>query len=440
MSSNDSGARPAPMDINVTSVCDLDVITRTDNRHCRASRPVRSPASQNGGGSVLHISLPLPSPIPLPPSPSLPPPPLLTVQRPPLGPRQRRRTPLAPNFSGILGLALPLNSISASTIPPVITNKPDGAAWASNLFSITPAPLAPASRFLSLSLSRPGLDTVPLFLGIGRHPAALVPDSSKIEYDTLVSERSGTLFWKTSVRPISVWVGGEERQVRVGRSNTGAVFPSAVLDSGVPLILTTSTIANGIYGAIGVHPASDGMYYVPCETPLNLTITLDARAPLALHPLDLTSEPPTDHTAQFCIGLIQTADAQLSRPDSSIGDIILGVPFMRNVYTVMAYSTPNDDGSFTPIDPNNPTDGGAGGVQYRSRSQPTTLRSGGTGNGGGGSISGSNTKTVDVGGKKLSIGILVLIGLGSFEVEEIAASHRQNLSLSESHHQNHSPP
>ncbi|KAF8150900.1 hypothetical protein B0H34DRAFT_156009 [Crassisporium funariophilum] len=131
--------------------------------------------------------------------------------------------PLAPNFSGILGLALPLNSIIASTIPPVITNEPDGAAWASNLFSITPAPLAPASRFLSLSLSRPGSDTVPSFLGIGRHPAALVPDPSKIEYDTLVSERSGTLFWKTSVRAISVWVGGEERQVRVGRSNTNTV-------------------------------------------------------------------------------------------------------------------------------------------------------------------------------------------------------------------------
>ncbi|KAF8150985.1 hypothetical protein B0H34DRAFT_158668 [Crassisporium funariophilum] len=107
---------------------------------------------------------------------------------------------------------------------------------------------------------------------------------------------------------------------------------------------------------------------------------------------------------------------------------------MRNIYTVMAYSTPNDDGSFTPIDPNNPTDGGASQVikphlGLLSLTDPTkaleefnTVRvlnqplsgSGGTGNGGGGSISGSNTKTVDVGGKKLSVGILVLIGLGSF--------------------------
>jgi hypothetical protein len=73
-----------------------------------------------------------------------------------------------------------------------------------------------------------------------------------------VSEKSGTLFWKVGVRAITVYVNGVARKVDVGRSNTGAVFPSAVLDSGVPLILTTSTIANAIYGAIGVNPSSDG--------------------------------------------------------------------------------------------------------------------------------------------------------------------------------------
>jgi len=43
------------------------------------------------------------------------------------------------------------------------------------------------------------------------------------------------------------------------RSNSGASSPIAVLDSGVSLILTTSNIANGIYGAIGIGPASNGM-------------------------------------------------------------------------------------------------------------------------------------------------------------------------------------
>jgi hypothetical protein len=54
-------------------------------------------------------------------------------------------------------------------------------------------------------------------------------------------------------------INGTTRQIQVGRSHSGAIFPSAVLDSGVPLILTTTAIANGIYGALGINPAQDGM-------------------------------------------------------------------------------------------------------------------------------------------------------------------------------------
>jgi hypothetical protein len=77
-------------------------------------------------------------------------------------------------------------------------------------------------------------------------------------YASVVSDSAGSLFWKASVRDITVWVGGQQRTVDIGRSNTGAVFPSAVIDSGVPFILTTSATANAIYGAIDVHPAQDG--------------------------------------------------------------------------------------------------------------------------------------------------------------------------------------
>lgn len=47
--------------------------------------------------------------------------------------------------------------------------------------------------------------------------------------------------------------------MQLGPSNSGAVFPDAVLDSGTALIFTTTRIANAIYGSIGVAPASDGM-------------------------------------------------------------------------------------------------------------------------------------------------------------------------------------
>ncbi|KAG1759858.1 aspartic peptidase domain-containing protein [Suillus occidentalis] len=247
--------------------------------------------------------------------------------------------PLSSAFTGILGLALPLNSVIEQSIPPAENNNPDGASFSSNLFSMTPASTAPSQPFFSLTLARPGSDTIPSLLGIGMHPSSVVPDPSKINYSTLVSQGVGILFWKTSVRAISVYVNGQARPVVLTESVTGAAFPTALLDSGVPFIITTSSIANGIYGALGIGPALDGNYYVPCTTPLNVTITLDGQPELPIHPLDLTSEPSGQHNSQNCIGLIQADDSQLTLT-SDIGDMVLGVPFMRNVYTVLAYEPP----------------------------------------------------------------------------------------------------
>lgn len=162
-----------------------------------------------------------------------------------------------------------------------------------------------------------------------------------------------------------------------------------------------------------------------------MTMTLDDRPEFPLHPLDLTAEPPTDPAAQFCIGLIQAADPLLSRPGSSIADMILGVPFMRNVYTVMAYTTPNANGSFPLVVPSdNQTDGGISQLIHprlgllaltdpttalkefntvRVLNQPISPSSPANNTG-----SNGNTTTIDVGGKHFSIGILVLIGLLSF--------------------------
>ncbi|THH14098.1 hypothetical protein EW146_g6193 [Bondarzewia mesenterica] len=253
--------------------------------------------------------------------------------------------PLENAFDGILGLALPLNSIIAKQLPPSIGNSPDGAVFASNLFGITPVDSAPASRFISLSLSRPDSDEVPALLSIGQHPSSLVPDPSKITYSTILATSEGDTFWKTSIRAVTVYVNGESRPLTLGRSHTGAVFPTAVLDSGVPYILTTTNIANGIYGALGIGPGSDGQYYVPCQTPLNMTITLDGQRELSLHPLDLTAKPQQDASSNMCVGLIQTANGQLDS-STTLDDMILGVPFLRNTYTVMAYEIPDSNGSF----------------------------------------------------------------------------------------------
>ncbi|KAF9778571.1 acid protease [Thelephora terrestris] len=241
-------------------------------------------------------------------------------------------------FSGILGLALPLNSVIVSTLSAGDPIGADGATWASNLFGMDGAP---AARFLSFLLERPGSPTIPSLLGIGRHPSDYVPDPSKVHYSTIVSGSNGATFWEISVTAVTVYVDGEPRVVNIGSSSSGSGFPTAVLDTGVPVILMRSTIANGIYGALDIHPAQDQNYYVPCKTPLNMTISLNGMA-IPLHPLDLTIGQGI--SSETCVGTIQAADGLLS--SSSTADMILGVPFLRNVYTVLAHDVPFANGSF----------------------------------------------------------------------------------------------
>lgn len=97
--------------------------------------------------------------------------------------------PLTSSFEGLLGLALPLNSVISkyptalsprvlcqcraivgSKIPAGVGDSADGAVFSSNLFSLTGGEGAPSQRFISLSLSRPGTSKYPALLGLGRHP------------------------------------------------------------------------------------------------------------------------------------------------------------------------------------------------------------------------------------------------------------------------------
>ena len=89
------------------------------------------------------------------------------------------------------------------------------------------------------------------------HPADQVPDPSKVHYSNLISEGNSALFWGMSVTAITVYVDGARKEVNIGPSASSSAFPIAVLDTGVPVILATSTIANGIYGALDIHPALD---------------------------------------------------------------------------------------------------------------------------------------------------------------------------------------
>ncbi|KAI0781809.1 aspartic peptidase domain-containing protein, partial [Abortiporus biennis] len=352
--------------------------------------------------------------------------------------------PLSSLFSGILGLALPLNSEISQQVPAAVDNTPDGAAFTSNLFGLTPVSSAPGARFLSMTLERPESNKIPSLLGIGKHPTEDVPaiNPTKIGYSSLVTTgSSGALFWKVGVTAITVYVDGVRKPVTI-QSNTASGLGlgtgggmssvgtgTAVVDSGMPIILASRSITNGIYGALGVSPAADGNYYLPCTTPINMTVTLDDRPEIALHPLDLSTNPSSSATSESCIGIIQ------SYPDTSqvagIADVILGVPFMRSTYTVMAFDVPDSSGNF----PNASTSPLVT-VNSRPRlgllglTDPTValdefhtvrvlqqpLPKGTQAKSGSGSSSTASGSTSSSGGKKLSVGVEVLIGIIGFFV------------------------
>lgn len=177
---------------------------------------------------------------------------------------------LASQYSGILGLALPLNSVIAQDIPPVTGNTPDGATVISNLFGTTPISQTPSQFFYSILLARPNMDRIPSVLGIGRHPSndslndGLTIDPSQITYSNPVSEPDGVHYWKSELRGITVYVNGTAKVIDIGHSVTGSVFPEAVLDTGVPYIISSPAIANAVWGALGIDPAIDGNCELLC--------------------------------------------------------------------------------------------------------------------------------------------------------------------------------
>ena len=295
--------------------------------------------------------------------------------------------PLHVGFSGLLGLSLPKNSIIAQLVPPVTTDAPDGASVLANLFG---QPNAPTNHSFAISLSRPGFDNRnmswhawPSKLALGtqipevinalaalrtssstttrsspplhavRQGGGNTHDPSQLAWAQILSTTSGYLHWRTQISEIIVTDDqGIERSISLSRSlvdgGRSSLWPVAVLDTGGSNILMRSDLANGLYGAIGIGPASDGMCerhhfdlyrsvynpltdYIPCKTPITVSITI-GQLRLPLHPIDMSQPPANDPSSTSCVGTIQ-ADPSIDQGKLP-GDIILGVPFLRNVYVV----------------------------------------------------------------------------------------------------------
>ncbi|KAG8814173.1 hypothetical protein FRC18_002085, partial [Serendipita sp. 400] len=260
-------------------------------------------------------------------------------------------------FSGIIGLALPPLS-NVSTILGIGSGGggQDGATIFSNLFGL-PSPQGPSHQFFSILLSRPGFDSRdksanawPSRMGIGAHVDEVVHAFSddgfenKIQWAAMTSTSLGYTHWKTRMTSVTVFKDGAVLDVQLPRGGDGGMQPIAALDTGGSIMLASKKICDAIYGSWGVSISEDGKYYVPCKQPLNMTISLSTGSPIPIHPLDMSSYINNDRASNpvTCIGSLQANELLGNR--NSPADIVLGVPFLRNVYTIHSLGRSTDSG------------------------------------------------------------------------------------------------
>lgn len=149
---------------------------------------------------------------------------------------------LGPLYSGILGIGLPASSIIEQALDN--DDQLNGATILENIYDIGGNLQSPVMHFMSLVLARPGDPRRPSLLGIGMHPPDIIVDPSKIIFSPVISDRNSASYWKLYGDKVSVFSGGIVKDVDINQP--------VVFDSGVPIILTTPAIADGIYNAIGV--------------------------------------------------------------------------------------------------------------------------------------------------------------------------------------------
>ncbi|CAO1633085.1 unnamed protein product [Sympodiomycopsis kandeliae] len=263
------------------------------------------------------------------------------------------------NVTGIMGLSFPANSALQEVLSPgngqnFVHNYETGSVL-NGLWSGTQrSPTTP--RMFGLGLQRLPSDgggrTANNSLSLGGIDRAYIPTSqdSRIRFSSSLQDSDGLhRHWKLYLTDVTT--NGVDGVVHIPASYAGQsdTYPTVVLNSGAPLNYGPSDILNAMYGAFQneqgnrLGPGENGIYYVPCNQPLNISLTIGGTQ-VPIHPLDASLSEEigggsgSGSSVSGCIGSFQSL-----KPGSPAGaDIILGSPFLRSTYTIFSCdSIPN---------------------------------------------------------------------------------------------------
>ncbi|GHJ86306.1 hypothetical protein NliqN6_2708 [Naganishia liquefaciens] len=251
-------------------------------------------------------------------------------------------------FSGVLGLALPGNSVILNQLGGSTSGEPDGAPYLDNLFGS--GVNAPQGRYFTLSLERVGDSRTKSSLGIGMFDDTLCPVPCIPNYSSIVTSSVGPLYWRIPLQGITAytWPSGQVPLANTSTtttiklpssSTTGQSYPVAVMDSGgYQVLMGDQSLVDSIYDVFGGSQGSDGNYYLRCDMPLSLAFTFNGKQYPA-HPLDMSDYSPTDTSHKTCVGMIQYASGLTA------GDVILGAAYLKNVYSIYTYPSSSESTS-----------------------------------------------------------------------------------------------
>jgi hypothetical protein len=245
--------------------------------------------------------------------------------------------------SGVMGLALPSNSIIQDTLSLDAPNANNTQTASNSTGSLLPGlwqGISSSYRFFGLGLQRLPSDggNGNSTLTFGDFDRNYLTDGADIKFSSALPDSDGIVRkWSLIVNDFYVRVNGS--QVQIPLSTTGANTPTAILDSGSPLNLASVSFLNAMYGAVNVGPAADGSggYYVDCTLPLELSISVGGSL-IPIHPLDSNLKQDNSGTgsggSEGCIGAFQAVSGATGGNATLPADFILGTPFLRSVYSL----------------------------------------------------------------------------------------------------------
>lgn len=250
------------------------------------------------------------------------------------------------NVSGILGLSLP----SSSSIQSAILGNDTGNTLSES--SQTGNVLAGLWRGQDDKVIGVGLERLPSdgggrtansSLAIRGVDPAYVPNDAQVQFSDVLTDANGLAHhWKVYLTDVFVTSSNDSAHLPTSFGGLSTIYPTVVIDTAAPLSYAPAAMLNALYGSYidpstgaRLGPSDDGIYYVPCTLPLNITLTVGG-VTVPIHPLDAsvtqTTPDTTGSATSGCIGGFQS----LGSGGTAGADIVLGAPFVRSAYSVFS--------------------------------------------------------------------------------------------------------